>query len=261
MPPNESRYRVQSLDRAVDVLEAIESADRGLTVTEVAAAVGASKSAVFATLHTLAERGLVLSQGQGSGRVYRLGFALARLGQHALSQVSLRDAAMPVLTELTERTRMSSRVASLEAGLAVIVGQVNAPGLLRFDLRMGHRELPHCTGVGKALLAQLPLSRAREVAIASGMPRRTGRTIVDIEELLPELERTRQRGYALDREEDAEGIVCVGAPVWDHTGACVGAISATGLLLDMGEEDLHGIGEIVHAHANRLSRHLQGHPG
>ncbi|WP_228001883.1 IclR family transcriptional regulator [Nocardia australiensis] len=258
MAPNESRYRVQSLDRAIDALEVIKDAGKGLTVTEVAAQIGASKSATFATLYTLVERGFVISDGQGAGRVYRLGFALALLGHHALAQTSLRDAAMPFLRSLTEQTGLSSRVAAYQNDAAVIVGQVDAPGQVRFDLKMGDRELLHCTGVGKAILAQLPDSRVGEIVSDSGLPRRTSRTITDVDDLIASLAEVRQRGYAVDREEDAEGIVCIGAPVWDHRRSNVGAISATGLRVSMQEKDIHRLGEAVRSHAQRLSRHLEG---
>ncbi len=252
---------MNSVDRAIDVLEAIEKSDGSMTVTEIAAAVGASKSAAFATLFTLVDRGILYSQGHGAGRVYRLGFGLVRLGQEALAQVSLRDAAMPALQALTAHTQMSSRVVSFDGGQATVVGQVNAPGQIRLDLRMGQQELPHCSAVGKALLAQMAPEEARAVAAAAGMERRTEHTITDLDLLMDELELTRHRGYALDCEEDADGIMCVGAPIWDHAGANVGAISVTGLRLRAEQSDFDRLGEIVKDHAARLTHGLQGRRG
>lgn len=254
----DQRYQVRSVSRAVEILECLASAGDGLTVTEVARRVGASKSAAFATLQTLEGHGVAASQGEGTSRRYRLGLALARLGETAISQVSLRDIAMPVLRELTESTGMTARVAVPENGSAVVVGRVNAPGAVRFDLHMGRREPPHCTGVGKAMLAELTDDVAKELAEHSGMPARTARTITDVGRLLDNLAEVRRHGYALDDEEDAAGVFCVGSAVRDHRGACAGAISVTGLKLDLSPAHLHKIGETVREHAARITAILTG---
>ncbi|MEU7002188.1 IclR family transcriptional regulator [Nonomuraea sp. NPDC046570] len=254
----DARYQVRSVSRAIEILESLEQPGDGLTVTEVARRVSASKSAAFSTLQTLEMHGFVSSQGEGTSRRYRLGLALARLGEHAVAQVSLREVAGPVLRELSEETGMSSRVAVPEEGFAVIVGRVDAPGTVRFDLHMGHREPPHCTGLGKAMASAMPEDRLREIVERVGLPQRTSRTITDLPTLLADLAEVRRRGYAVDDEEDAEGIFCVGAPVHDHRGQCAGAVSVTGLKLDLPAWRIHQIGESVRTHAERITGLLGG---
>lgn len=254
----DKRYEVRSVSRAVEILECLTEPGDGLTVTEIARRVGGAKSAAFSTLQTLEAHGFVASQGEGALRRYRLGLALARLGEHAITQVSLRDVAMPVLRELTAETGLSSRVAVPEDGFAVIVGRADPPGAVRFDLHMGHREPPHCTGLGKAMLASLGEERAREIIEAHGLPARTPRTIVDPAALLTDLAEIRRRGYSVDDEEDAEGIFCVGAVINDHRGECAGAISVTGLKLDLPVWRIHQIGETVRGYATRITGLLGG---
>jgi IclR family acetate operon transcriptional repressor len=251
------RYRVKSVDRAVTVLEALgEAGGDGLTVSDVGKALGVSKSTAFALLATLLDRGFVADSGEGASRRYRLGMALARLGDRVVAQTGVRDVAMPVLRELTDATGLTSRLAVLEDGLAVVIGRVDAPGAVRFTSQLGQRELPHSSGVGKALLATLPEDRVREIVTATGMPRRTDKTLTDLDVLLRDLAGTRDRGYAVDDEEDAEGVFCVGSAVMDHTGRCVGAISVTGIKRDMPSWQVALLGTKVREHAAQVSARL-----
>lgn len=256
------RPGVQSVERALWMLEQIgQAGPDGIGMAELAERLEMSRSAVWSTLQTLLSRAFVAESGTGYGRTYVLGMALARLGDQALSQMTIRDAAMPLLQSLTEATGLTSRVAVLhDAGLA-IVGRHDAPGSVRFNLFFGQPELLHCSAVGKALLSALPPARVRELIEAQqGMPRRTSRTILTVEDLFRDLATIRGRGYAFDDEEDAEGIICVGAPVFDHRGSAAGALSVTGLKQGIPQWRLDEIGTIVADHAAQVSAKLGGTP-
>ncbi|MFE7713210.1 IclR family transcriptional regulator [Streptomyces sp. NPDC057486] len=251
----EPKYWVKSVARAADILEALAAPAQGngLSVTEVGQACSISKSAAFGMLQTLRAYGLVSDDGEGMNRRYRLGMSLARLGDRARSQVSLRGVAHPVLTELTSTTGMASRLAVPEDGHAVVVDQVELDQRVRLDLRMGQRELPHCTGLGKALLSAVPESEAAAVIERFGLPRRTSRTITDPATFLSHLRDIARVGYALDDEEDAEGIICIGAPVFDDRSVCAGAISITGLKLGLPAWRYQELGGQVRDAARRIS--------
>ncbi|MEU0837490.1 IclR family transcriptional regulator [Streptomyces sp. NPDC056231] len=253
--PEEPKYWVKSVARAADILEALAAPAQGngLSVTEVGQACSISKSAAFGMLQTLRAYGLVSDDGEGMNRRYRLGMSLARLGDRARSQVSLRGVAHPVLTELTRTTGMASRLAVPENGHAVVVDQVEVDQRVRLDLRMGQRELPHCTGLGKALLSAVPESEAAAVIERFGLPRRTSRTITDPATFLSHLRDIARVGYALDDEEDAEGIICIGAPVFDDRSVCAGAISITGLKLGLPAWRYQELGGQVRDAARRIS--------
>ncbi|MFF2025602.1 IclR family transcriptional regulator [Streptomyces sp. NPDC058171] len=256
--PDEPKYWVKSVARAADLLEvlATPAPGNGLSVTEVAQICGISKSAAFGTLQTLRAYGLVSDDGEGMNRRYRLGMGLARLGDRARAQVSLRGVAHPVLRELTRLTGMASRLAVPEDGHAVVVDQVELDHRVRLDLRMGQRELPHCTGLGKALLSAVPAAEAAAVIERHGLPRRTPRTITDPATFLAHLRDIARVGYALDDEEDAEGILCIGAPVRDDHGTCVGAISITGLKLGLPAWRYQELGGQVRDAAEQISTAL-----
>lgn len=257
-PPEDSRYWVKSVARAVDVLELLASqpAGGGLSVTEIGSALKLSKSAAFATLFTLSARGLVADEGTGMTRRYRLGMALARLGAQATAQTSLRDVARPHLGALAKAAAATARLATLESDQAVVIDQVGGNERVRLDLRMGTRELPHSTGLGKAILAQLDPAQIRDLVTRVGMTRRTARTITDIDTLVAHLAEIRDAGYALDDEEDAEGIFCIGSALFDHDGACVGAISITGLKLDQPTWRYQELGRMVRDAALLISADL-----
>ncbi len=250
------RYTLKSISRAVDALEVLAVSDTAMGVSDVARQLSTSKSTAFAILRTLEERNLVSSTGEGFQRRYTLGLGLARLGHRAVSRVSILDAAMPHLERLTKMTKLSSRVATMSQGIAVVLGQVDGPNSIRFDLNMGGRERLHCTGIGKAILGRYSDSEVVDLAQQTGLPKRTGYTITSIDALLADIAKVRERGFSVDDEEDAEGILCIGAPLLDHTGACAGGISVTGLKMSLPLDRVMRVGEAVMATAEAISRRM-----
>jgi IclR family acetate operon transcriptional repressor len=138
----------------------------------------------------------------------------------------------------------------------VVVGRVDAPGAVRFDAALGRRELPHCSAVGKALLAMLPPTQARAILGRGKLPMRTPHTNTDPASLMAELALTARRGYAVDDEEDTEGVACIGCCVFDRTGSAAGAISVTGLKQRGWARRRESLARAVARHAARISRAL-----
>lgn len=256
--PQDSRYWVKSVARAAELLELLadQGGSDGLSVTQIGSSLGLSKSAVFAMLFTLQECGLVADQGAGMSRRYRLGMGLARLGARATEQTPLRQVARGHLEALARATGSTARLATFEDDHAVVIDQVGGNERVRLELRMGSREMPHSTGLGKAILAYFPAERVTEIVERVGMRRQTSRTITDLALLLENLAQIREAGYALDDEEDAEGVFCIGSAVLRHDGTCVGAISVTGLKLDQPAWRYEELGKTVAATARAVSRDL-----
>ncbi len=253
----DERYRVRSVERALELLDALAEADAdGLGLAEIARALGISKSTALALLRTLSARGFVAEIGDGRARRYGLGLSLARLGDRVLSQISLLDVALPVLRTMTEETGWTSRVGVLDDAYAVMVGRVDGPGIVRFQSTLAQRELPHCSAIGKALLSHLPEERVRAIVKRTGLPRRTATTITDVDALLADLELVRSREYGVDDEEDNDGVICVGSSVYDHRGACAGAISLTGLKPTLPADGIDGLGQLVRRYAAEISAGL-----
>jgi IclR family transcriptional regulator, acetate operon repressor len=251
----DDRYRVQSLGRGLDLLEIIARCGReGCRLSDLAREISLSKAACHALLQTLLARGFITNRHEGIERRYWLGMTLARLGNQAISNISLANIAVPVLHDLTATVGLTSRVAVLDDGYAVVIGRVDAPGTIRFNAALGRHELPHCSAAGKALLASLPIDEVERILGRTGLPRRTPQTITSTSALMRELIRTAQRGYAIDNEEDTEGVQCIGTCVFDHTGMVAGAISVTGLTPLTRDRDYEDLAQIVVGFADRISR-------
>ena len=258
-PPPDGKYRLQSVERALDALEFFALAGpEGVTLTELAGQLHISKSSAFALLQTLIGRGFAADSGTRQNRRYRLGMALAKLGDAAEAQAPLVNVATPILRSLTNETGLTTRLVVPDGPYAVVIARVDAPGSVRFASHLGKREYPHCTSAGKALLAALPPERARALAMEAGMPARTSRTITDPAALLRDLGLAAARGYAIDDEEDADGVFCVGAAVHDRAGKCVAAISGTGLKLNRPTWRMDELGTAVRAAADRITLTLGG---
>lgn len=257
--PTDDRYRVQSLGRALDLVELIANRGKdGARLTDLAREIGMSKAAVYALLQTLLARGFLSDLSEGANRRYRLGMSLARLGDLAVANIALADVAMPELRKLTADLGMTSRLAILDDGYAVVVGRVDAPGAIRFDAALGRREMPHCSAVGKALLAALPQDEAQRIVERTALSQRTPRTITTVAALMKELAVTAERGYAIDDEEDTEGVACIGSCVFGRGGQAAGAISVTGLKPRDWRTRVGDLAGRVQACANAVSRQL-GH--
>ena len=254
------RYRLQSVERALDALELLSVAGPGgRTLTEIADQIGVSKSSAFALLQTLIARGFAADSGVRLSRRYRLGMELAKLGDAAQSQSPLVNVAMPVLRSLTDLTGMTARLVIPDGPYAVVAASVDAPDTVRVVGNLKKRDYRHCTSAGKALLAAMPPDRARALAVEAGLPARTSRTITDPDVLLRDLDVSAARGYTIDDEEDTDGVFCVGAPVYDRTG-CVAAISGTGLKLSRPAQRIDELGRTIRDAADKISVALGGTP-
>jgi IclR family transcriptional regulator, acetate operon repressor len=213
------KYEVKSLARALDVIEVIGTTGMdGVGITEIARQVGTTKSNAFGIVQTLCDRGFVSDSGEGPTRRYRLGPSFLRLGNTASSQSPLAVVASSVLARLTADTGMTSRFAVFDRGAAVAIVRQNAPTGVEVAPYLGRRELLHASGVGKALLAGLSDDSMRQICRNFGLERRTRNTITDLETLIAEITAVRQTGFAIDDEEDIEGVFCVAASVLDQHG-------------------------------------------
>ena len=255
------RYRLHGVERALDTLELLAAAGQdGMSLTELADKIGVSKSSAFALLQTLIARGFVTDSGARLSRRYRLGMALAKLGDAAESQSPLISLAMPVMQSVTDATGLTTRLVTPDGPFAIVAARIDAPGTVRFASYLGQREYPHCTSAGKALLTALPPEQARALAVEAGMPPRTARTITDSDDLLRDLELSAVRGYTIDDEEDSDGVFCVGAAIYDRTGGCVAAISGTGLKLNRPTWRMDELGVAIRDAADQVTSALGGLP-
>ncbi|MGZ4591966.1 MAG: IclR family transcriptional regulator [Actinomycetes bacterium] len=213
---------VQSVDRALDLLEALARSDVPRGVGEIAALTGLPQGTAHRLLRSLQARGYVRHDAT---RKYSLGAAAFRLGDAA--QRSLARSAGPYLARLVDHSGETANLSVLEGDDVVYVAQVPSPHTLRMFAEVGRHVPPHTTASGKVLLAALPPERAAAVLRRTGLPRHTENTLTDLRELLAELDRTRDRGWAADEEEHETGVRCVAVPV-GRGADVVAALSLSG---------------------------------
>nr|WP_219825527.1 IclR family transcriptional regulator [Nonomuraea typhae] len=213
---------VQSVDRALDVLEALAEHGGEAGLSEIAARTGLPYGTIHRLLQTLLTRGYVR---QESDRRYALGGGLVRLGGIAERMVGVW--AQPYLSRMVELSGETANLAVLEGDFIVYVAQVPSPRRLRMFAEVGRRVLPHSTAVGKVLLADRSTGEALSLFERTGMPRKTANTITDPKAMLDELDRVRDRGYAMDLGEEELGVHCLAVPVHDGDRV-VAAMSVSG---------------------------------
>lgn len=199
---------VQSLHRALDVLEGVAAKGGSQTVAEIAAGANLPVPTAHRLVRTLVERGYMR---QLPNRSYALGFRLVPLASAA--NASVGAGALPVLAELVEELGETANLAVLSSEQAEYIAQVPSKFSMRMFIEVGRRVELHCTGVGKALLAQLDTSTINAIVDRRGLTRHTEHTITTRVALLAEMERIKRRGYALDDQEQEIGVRCVAVPV------------------------------------------------
>jgi len=160
---------------------------------------------------------------------------------------------MPHLRALTDEIDLTSRVATRIDNYVVVVGRVESTSGVRFELHMGQKEYLHSSSVGKAILSTLPDDEVAATMSRTSMVRRTARTLSSLPALLSDLARIRERGFSIDDEEDADGVVCIGAPILDRNRRATSAVSVTRLKAGLSRPEIMRIGRIVADHAERIS--------
>lgn len=199
---------VQSVDRALALLEALVRAETPMGVGELAERTGLPQGTAHRLLRGLQLRGYVRHE---ASRKYSVGTAALRLGDAA--QRSLARSARPCLAELVEISGETANLAVLEGDDVVYVAQVPSRHTLRMFAEVGRHVPPHSTAVGKVLLASMPRERALSILRRTGLPAHTATTITDLAAFTAELDAVRRNGWAVDEEEQESGVRCVAVPV------------------------------------------------
>lgn len=245
---------VQSLTRALDLLDHLADAGGRATLSELAAASGLPAASVHRLLATLVAQGHVRRE---AGRRYALGPRLVRLGD--VAGHVLGEGVGPVLRALVATTGESANLAGLDGSdppAAVYLAQAPSPHPMRMFTEVGRRVPLHTTGVGKALLAAMSPGDVEAALARTGMPASTPATLTDPGRLRAELDVARARGWVLDEGEQEVGVRCVAAPVPGAPTPC--AVSVSGPAARFGADQAAEAGPAVVAAAARLGEELAG---
>lgn len=215
-------YIVKPVYKALQVLRCLGEADHPLSLGEVCRRSGLPKSTTFKYLRTLRESGFAAHDADTD--TYRIGLLLWELGQLSTDQSRVRELALPEMLKLHRTFDETVNLAVPDGKEAVYLEMIESTRSLRMQARLGARDPLYSTAVGKAILSALPADAWRR-RVPHQLVTRTPATITTIAALRKELERTRERGFAVERGENEPDASCVAAPILDRRGQVVAAIS------------------------------------
>lgn len=285
---------VRSVEKAVEVLVVVAEAPEPVSLTDVASQTGLPVATAKRFLDTLTKTHLLSKKS----KLYSPGIRLFEIGKKAEQRMDLVSLAMPYLIKLRDKVGESANLAVLDKTDVVYLASVESPRMMRTFTVPGARVPAHCTGVGKVLLAQKSDKELRKLyeecispqhsgsvalgSVNSSMPlcdtrlqspkaglgspdsatvklqRFTSNTITSVDILIEEINKVRKLGYATDKGEREDGVVCIAAPVRDYSGSTVAAVSISGPASRLDDEGMFEVRAYVIECGQDITRSLGG---
>jgi DNA-binding IclR family transcriptional regulator len=222
--PQAPRYNASSLARALTILDLFEPATPALSATQIARRLRVRPGTLYPALSTLERFGYLERRPD---KRFRLGLKLLERGHTILLNLDVYERAKPALRDLAQSLAVNAHLAVLHQGQVLYLGREEAAPSTVFPSIVGRLVPAHCSALGKVLLAHLDPGGRRELLAGRPLERRTPRTITNLKRLEAEFAGIAAKGYGVDDEELNEGVFCVAAPVRDHAGEVVAAISVS----------------------------------
>lgn len=246
---------VQSVDRALDILETLAAAKNGLPLSDLAARVNLNASTCHHLVQTLLQRSYV--EQDAETKRYALGNRILHLQYGRTQQIDLAAQALPILRQLNETTGEAIHLATLQGMDLVTLLKLESLHPVRVDNSpVGKTNAAHATATGKAILAFLPEAYVSALVQEKGLRRFTERGVTNLAQLLSDLERVRRVGFAVDDEEFQPGVYCVGVPVRDHTGKVAASISVSMPVMRVTRDRIEEISRLARQAALALSERV-----
>jgi len=244
---------IKSVAKAIDIINLFSTDEPRLSLGEISRRLDIPKGTVHNLLNTLALYGII---EKTDDERYALGATLIAMTQAVRVNVELRDRAAPLLRQMADECRETVYLTTLDGDQALYIYAIESSRRLMARTAVGDRVPLHCTSVGKATLSAMPDEEVVKIMGRVGTPAFTKSTITDLDALRSELEETRRRGYAIDRQEHESGTFCVGAPILDSGGRVVGACSISGTDPDIIGARLDELSTLITWTAHQISRRM-----
>jgi IclR family acetate operon transcriptional repressor len=247
---------VQSVERAMAILEVLGQDEEGCRLTEVAQRTGLSTSTVHRLLTTLERQKFV--QFDQSDSMWHVGRTAFTVGSTFVRQRNFVAPALPYLRRLRDLTRETANLGVIDDGEVVVLSQVESREIMRAITRVGGRVPMVSSGMGKAILATYAPADVDAIVSSHGMRKVTATSLTRGEDLQRQLTSVRAAGYAVDDEEFVPGLRCVASVVYNQHGEALCAISVSGLAQRIGAERLPVLGKLLAETARELTLALGG---
>ncbi len=248
--------QVQSLTRALSVLNVIAENAPGLTLTGISRALELAPSTTHRLLTTLQEERYVQYDRDSSH--WQIGMQAFVTGNGFLSSRDLVSVARPFMRRMMEENGETVNLAISEGDDVIYMAQVESREMMRVYSKPGNRVPLHCSGVGKAIMMLMSDKDVDRIASLRGLPKLTEKTLVTLRALKTELKQSKKQGFALDDEEHAVGLRCVASVIYDEYAEPLAAISISGPAARISTGRLRELGETVKQFAGDITAALGG---
>ena len=245
---------IQSIDRALQVLELFSLEKPEWGVTEISKALNIYKSNVHNILSTLTEKGFVKKDPKTDK--YKLGIKFFELGSVVIKNMDLRKIAYPYIEKLSKEFNETVHLGVLDEGRVVSIEREESNKGLCSHIEIGKRTPLHCTAVGKAIMAYLSEDEINFIIKEKGLKKYTENTITNKEELEKEFLKIRKQGYAVDNTEHEEGVRCVAGPIRDYNGKVIASMSISGPAFRIDKSNILNIAKKIKEYCDCISKEM-----
>jgi len=246
---------IQSVERALKIMDLFDEHTTELKITEISERMDLHKSTVHSLLKTLQEYSYI-SQNPENGK-YRLGLKLAERGNFVISSMDISKVARKYLLELSEKTGQTVHLGILDGRAGVYIDKVEGKqSIIRYS-RIGRRLPLHSTSIGKVLLAFQDSDEIQRLLKDFHYQQQTTRTITNEAVFRKELEKIQQQSYAVDDQENEQGVRCAAVPIFNGKGQVLAAISISTLIARVNDQELSVFIDLLKTACNELSEQMK----
>jgi IclR family transcriptional regulator, acetate operon repressor len=225
-PSSNGQSQVQSLTRALSLLECLSNTEKGLNLSDVSGSLGLAPSTTHRLLSTMLQMGFVeFDEDQG---LWYVGVRAFSVGNAYLKKRDFVAQSRPFMKKLMLISGETCNLGIMKQETVIFVAQVECLEVMRMVVQLGSRGPLHATGVGKAMLATLPHKEVMSLIQKNGLPRLTENTITTPKLFLDDLKKTKEQGYAVDDEEQSLGLRCIASCIYDERSEPIAAVSISG---------------------------------
>jgi DNA-binding IclR family transcriptional regulator len=245
---------VQSVDRALSILEILSENVSGMGLTEISSKINLHKSTVHRLLGTLISNNFV-TQDSVTNK-YKITIKLYELGVKKIATMDILEVSKPYTKALMKSLNEVVHLVIRDKNDIIYIDKVEADNTIRMASTIGRRSPLYCTSVGKSMMANMTNEEIKQIWKTTNIQKLTGNTITDYDMFLKELKLIREKGYAEDDEENEMGVRCIGAPIFNHKGEVEGAISISGPSIRVTKDKVEAFAKEVKKYARLISIEL-----
>jgi DNA-binding IclR family transcriptional regulator len=245
----------KSAERTLDLLVLLAKSSSSLTLNEICTELSLPKSSGFELVQTLLYKGFIEFDDQRL-KTYKLGLSAFETGMSYISNMEIPHLVRPFLLEMNKLSGSTAFLGIEDKGNVVYLDKAEMYSVMRPTAKLGSRRLLHTTGLGKALLAAMPIEKIQYIFGDGEISRKTPYSKVTLPEILEDIKETRKRGYSIDDREDNEEMYCMGSAIYDQSNLPVAAISIASMYSSMTPERKNMISKLVTETALKISFQL-----